>query len=152
MFTYLVGSCVYLLGVSMALDAVGVPYICGEDASCGTTSMMGGPVQYGGEEECYLRLSTGDPYFDGWLWCQPAEVVVNNGPVHVTTTCEDDPSLLTREETPYALRLWWARLECPVNDEIWDLCDLENVCTAADVINGDCTCTAADEAAELCTP
>ncbi len=69
------GACLQLLGASIALDAyagmpwapVGYPqsYCDDANASC-TRTLLGGPIQYGDETECYLPTSFGDPWYSAY--------------------------------------------------------------------------------------
>ncbi len=145
----LLGTCLELLGANQAIDTYAVPIICDGDPQCGTTSVLGGPTEYA-EGQCYLTLEAMvDSRFD-WIWCQPVAVVGDNGPVHVSTPCVEDAT--AAGDAPYGIRVYWAGRACPEWLRELDFCDVVNVCTAQDKLNGDCTCTAAEQAANECTP
>lgn len=146
----LLRACLELVGVNVAIDTYadvpwkpdGQPWWDCDNGGC-TETMMGGPVEYA-PGQCFLPVSMADPYYD-FLWCQDVAIVLDNGPVHVATPCTGDAGLLSNAETPYALRLYWAEKECPPIFAQLGFCTVDNVCTPADVIAEDCTCTAAEE-------
>jgi hypothetical protein len=158
----LLGSCIELLGTNLAIDAFGVPRVCAGytgTGTCGTTAMIGGPVEYAAGH-CYLPLPLDDAYYSALgpneesLWCQAVSVENDNGPVTAHTPCGTDPGIVDVDDTleiPYGIRAYWAEQLCPPFFRPW-LCEVENVCTAQDKLNGDCTCTAAEQANSECTP
>ncbi len=160
----LVGSCVELLGVNLAIDTYGVSVVCASpglvcnggvcvpDPSlpCGTTTMWGGPIQYA-PDQCYLPLPFNDSYYD-FLWCQSVAINIGNGPIGVETPCQSDPDIIAGSDAPYGVRVNWAEIACPIEFREWNFCAVENVCTAQDKLNGDCTCTADEQANNECTP
>lgn len=142
----LLGLCLFLLGSEQAINQhADLPfYANGVDCSLGcTTSMVGGPVEYA-PGQCYLPLYMDQTQFD-FLWCQDVIVTGDNGPVTVQTPCDTDPNVVTAASAPYAIRAYWADVACPDWAIEWGWCTLENVCTAADKLAGDCTCTPEDE-------
>ncbi len=147
----LLASCLELLGANLAIDTYALPIICAGDPSCGTYTMIGGPVEYA-PGECYLPLPMADPYYD-FMWCHGVTIAGANGPVEVSTPCLEDPNVVAAANAPYLARVYWAEKACPagwIRDEGW--CTVANVCTAQDKLNGDCTCTAAEQANDECTP
>lgn len=152
----LLGTCLYLLGANLAIDTYGgLPfYNNGYDCSAGCSlSHMGGPIEYA-TGQCYLPVLYDDPYYATYLdlWCHDVIISSTNGPVTVKTPCASDPNLVTSEDAPYAIRVYWAQWNCPPAFQARGMCTVENVCTAADKLHGDCTCTVDEQDAGSCTP
>lgn len=154
------GTCLQLLGASLALDTyAGMPWApdgypanyCDDPNAPCTRSLIGGPIQYGDETECYLPTRFDDPWYAAY-WCHPVTISGENGPVNVATACATDPEAIYAYEAPYRLRVYWADWNCPDWMREFGWCELENVCTPADKLAGDCACTAAEQANNECTP